>query len=295
MSMIPTPDGAHVRHRRIVQLKAELGRNSLEFGLLLGEMRATRDYQAMGFPTFDAYLASGDVGISRRTAYTFMAIALNFAHVQHVAHGVDWGKLDILSRIVEPTDDPETVIALVEQARETPREELRAAVRAEAERKRETPAEDYALPATLVAPTPASVLAPQSEEAPFTYPERDDTEWHTAGDETPPTAAIPRVAPETLRQLPAQPDEHAAHERAIAGLDRLTGGKIQRDRALRTVEDAINTIATQDAAVIAQAADEDTLARTFDASLHYLEQWIGRYRAAHADRHRIVSFVQKGA
>jgi len=96
--------------------------------------------------------------------------------------------------------------------------------------------------------------------------------------------------------LPPQPlrDESAEHERALAGLDRLTGGKLQRDRALRTVENAINTIATQDAATVAQAADEDTLARTFEASVTNLEHWIGRYRAARADRHRVVSFVQKG-
>lgn len=96
------------------------------------------------------------------------------------------------------------------------------------------------------------------------------------------------------RALPA-PSVEDEHARAVEGLDRYTGGKISRDRALRAVENAINTIATQDATIIAQAADEDTLAQTFDASLHYLEQWIGRYRTAKANRHRIVSFVSKGA
>ncbi len=98
-----------------------------------------------------------------------------------------------------------------------------------------------------------------------------------------------------LRDKDPDSPEVIEHERAIAGLDRLTGGKIQRDRALRVVENAINTIATQDATVIAQAADEDTLARTFEASVVNLEQWIVCYRSARADRHRIVSFVQKGA
>jgi hypothetical protein len=79
------------------------------------------------------------------------------------------------------------------------------------------------------------------------------------------------------------------------GLDQLTGGKISRDRTLRKVEDAINTVATSDAALVAQAADEDTIGQTFDASLHYLEQWIGRYRAAKANRHRVVSLVPRGA
>jgi len=73
-------------------------------------------------------------------------------------------------------------------------------------------------------------------------------------------------------------------------------GRIERDRALRAVENAINTIATHDAAIVAQAADEDIIAPSpFDASVTNLADWIERYRAARADRHRIVSFVQKGA
>lgn len=83
---------------------------------------------------------------------------------------------------------------------------------------------------------------------------------------------------------------------AVAALNRRTGGRIERDRALRAVENAINTIATHDAATIAQAADEDIINPSpFDASVTNLAEWIDRYRTAQADRHRIVSFVQKGA
>lgn len=103
--------------------------------------------------------------------------------------------------------------------------------------------------------------------------------------------------PDEIRPLLARPPAMSAdeHQQALDGLNRLSGGKMKRDQSLRTVENAINTIATQDAAMIAQAVDEDTLAMTFDASVRYLEQWISRYRAAKADRHRVVAFVSKGA
>jgi len=109
------------------------------------------------------------------------------------------------------------------------------------------------------------------------------------------TLATGRMPQPPSSPSPPPPDVVVEHERGMAGLDRLTGGKIQRDRLLRSVENAINTVATSDAASVAQATDEDTLARTFEASVTNLERWIGRYRAAKADRHRIVSFVQKGA
>jgi hypothetical protein len=211
MSMIPAPDVAHALHERIVDLKTELSRNALSFGQALTEMQETRGYTTLGFSTFELYLTSADVEVARRTAYTFMNVAQKFGHVQHAAH-LDYTKLDILARLITPGDDPETVVALVEQARETPRAELRDAVRAEAERKRETPAEDYVLPVTLVAPTaenPGPMLAqglePEPEEPPFTYPARDEAEWHTSGDEAPAYDAIPRVNPDTLRHFPARP------------------------------------------------------------------------------------------
>ncbi len=156
MSITPAsghvPPVAHKRHTRIVQLKAELGRNALEFGLLLAEMQDTRDYQALGFTTFEEYLSSDAVDVKRRTAYVFMNVARKFAHVHHDAHGLDYNKLDILARLIEPGDDPEQVAILVEQAREMPREQLRAAVRVEVERRKETEPTEYV--PTLTPPTP---------------------------------------------------------------------------------------------------------------------------------------------
>ncbi len=62
--------------------------------------------------------------------------------------------------------------------------------------------------AAHVAATVRDILHPpasEPEEASFTYPARDEAEWHTSGDAAPAYAAIPRVNPDTLRHFPARP------------------------------------------------------------------------------------------
>jgi len=230
--------------------------------------------------TFEEYCAAR-WNIARRMAYRLMDAATVVDDVSN------WTQTDTSTNVELPQNEA--------QAR--PLATLPPDQRAAAWQTAVETAPEGRVTAAHVTATVRDILHPSAlepEEAPFTYPEPDGREWHTAGDDVP-TPAIQQVAPEALRPLDTRQREVEEHERAIAGLDRLTGGKIQRDRALRVVENAINTIATQDAAVIAQAADEDTLARTFEASVVNLEQWIVRYRSARADRHRIVSFVQKGA
>lgn len=89
--------------------------------------------------------------------------------------------------------------------------------------------------------------------------------------------------------------EIAEHEAAIDGLDRLMGGGLSRSNARGTVENAINTVATSNAEMIAQAVDEDAFVMTFDASVGSLERWIARYRAARAKQHRVLTLVPKEA
>ncbi len=147
----PTAQEARGLHDSIIELRAELGRNALRFGLALAAMRDSRGYAALGFVTFADYLASDEVAVARKTAYTFMGIARSFANVQHAAQ-LDYTKLDILRQLVKPNDDPEQVAAWVEQARDLPREDLRAAVREEVHRRKQLPRAAYVPAARLTVP-----------------------------------------------------------------------------------------------------------------------------------------------
>lgn len=142
MSELAPVHAAQGLHERIIGLKAELARNALAFGQALAGMQESRGYTTLGFATFEDYLASEAVGIGRSTAYRFIGVARTFGHVPHAGH-LDIDKLDILRRLVEPGDDPTHATALVEQAREMPREQLRAAVRVEVERRKEVAPADY--------------------------------------------------------------------------------------------------------------------------------------------------------
>ncbi len=88
---------------------------------------------------------------------------------------MDLRKLDILGRLIDEDTHPDDVAALAEQAREMPREELRLAVRAEAERRGVLPAPGApsvtAGPVRLVAPTPPTRLPAPRSIAPPPDPE----------------------------------------------------------------------------------------------------------------------------
>ncbi len=158
---------ARMLHNDILGAKGALGENAFRLGRLLSEMQESRAYTALGFATFEEYLASEEVGLHRATAYRFMKV---FRAYQHVVHGRYWQrgielrKLDILTRLIDEETPPEQVEALVEQAREIPRETLRAAVNEELRRKGMTPPDEYRPPARLAPPPPPPLLTPQAEE-----------------------------------------------------------------------------------------------------------------------------------
>ncbi len=118
-------------HHEVVRAKESLGQSAFALGGALARMQDERAYTALGFATFEDYLAGPEVAIHRTTAYRFIRV---FRTYQHVAHGLrgsyDIQKLDILGRLIDEDTDPEEIEALVEEAREIPREVLRAKVNA---------------------------------------------------------------------------------------------------------------------------------------------------------------------
>lgn len=160
----PTVDTSHAivtraaqrAHWEVVDAKGKLGEGAFRLGGALAQMQESRTYTALGFATFEEYLASEEVALHRVTAYRFIRV---FRTYQHVAHGQHWGrvdlrKLDILARLIDEDTDPAQIEALVAEAQTMPREELRAAVNEEARRRGVLPPEERDAPVRLVRPAP---------------------------------------------------------------------------------------------------------------------------------------------
>ncbi len=181
MSMIdPTHDvvvqAAERLHRDVIRFKGDLAMGAFKLGEALAKMQDSRAYTALGFATFEEYLAGPEVTIHRATAYQFVRVYRTYHHVVLGRHWetIDVRKLDILSRLLEPETDPERIEALVEQARELPREELRAAVNEEVRRKGLAPPGEYQPPARLA-------VVPPAPPAPHPARTAEDDFGHTLG------------------------------------------------------------------------------------------------------------------
>ncbi len=118
-------------HYAVVRAKGEMAASAFALGQALARIQDEKAHTALGFATFEDYLASPAVDIHRVTAYRFVRV---FRAFQHVAHGLrghyDIQKLDIIGKLIDPEMDPAQVEALIEEARPIPREELRAKVNA---------------------------------------------------------------------------------------------------------------------------------------------------------------------
>jgi len=118
-------------HNDVVHAKERLNHGAFMFGGALARMQDEKAYTALGFATFENYLAGPEVAIHRTTAYRFIRVFRTYGHVAHGLRGsYDIQKLDILGRLIDEDTDPEQIEALVEEAREIPREVLRAKVEA---------------------------------------------------------------------------------------------------------------------------------------------------------------------
>ncbi len=165
-------------HGEILNAKGDLNAGAFRLGRALAEMQESRAYTALGHDTFEAYLASDAIALHRGTAYRFIRIYRLYGDVVHGrpwVQSMDLRKLDILGRLIDEDTHPDDVAALAAQAREMPREELRLAVRAEAERRGVLPAPGAqpvpAGPVRLVAPTPPTRLPAPASIAPPPDPE----------------------------------------------------------------------------------------------------------------------------
>lgn len=126
----PAPAGhARARHARILDLRNQSAAAFLELGEELYWFEKEGHYQALGHPTFEAYLADPDVDISRRTAFRIKGVYKKYVvdlKVPPVAlTSAGPAKLDV----IRPHVTEENVDAWVARAAALSRADLRERVR----------------------------------------------------------------------------------------------------------------------------------------------------------------------
>lgn len=127
-NVITVTDSAYTRHTRIVELRNEIERNALELGEALYWFERDKQYQQLGYDSFNAYLADPDVNISRSTAYKFKRVYNLFVDILHCpAAGLLEAGADKLE-IIAPHVNSENVGEWVVTASALSRSDLRTEV-----------------------------------------------------------------------------------------------------------------------------------------------------------------------
>ena len=65
---------AHKRHQRILSVAQSMNQGAVILGKELYEMQTNEEYKALGYETFEAYLAMPELSFRRRTAYHLITI-----------------------------------------------------------------------------------------------------------------------------------------------------------------------------------------------------------------------------
>ncbi len=194
---------AEALHERICSAAQTTASSRWLVGELLIEMRDKRLFASFGFHSWKEYLLQNKQLIGRRLAYDYMLLVDKFGIVQHAAQtekdqaairgkliAADTTKLVSLARLIQPGDNPRSIMGLVEQSAILSRPGLRVSVNAELERRQQAGA-DYILPTYLTIPS-APESAPSSEGQPLADAQEDaeehDFEPRPARD-TPPVKA----------------------------------------------------------------------------------------------------------
>lgn len=100
-------DGAHERHKRIVQLRNLTEKSFLALSEELYHFYYNSDYETLGYNTFESYLADPEVDINRSSAYRLINIyrqyvlSLKCPTVGLLQAGI--AKLDMMAKVI--TDD----------------------------------------------------------------------------------------------------------------------------------------------------------------------------------------------
>jgi hypothetical protein len=117
---------AQERHENICRLRKLAERTFLELGEQLYEFVKNRDFETLGYDTFNAYLADPEVDIKRSTAYSLMGIYETFiVELESPTVGLlaaGHGKLDV----IRPYVDKSNVDRLVTEAGSISRSDLKA-------------------------------------------------------------------------------------------------------------------------------------------------------------------------
>jgi len=133
LMVLPQPQGltpAEVaeyqeRHGRILAAKREIGKAFWQVGQDLKAIRDKKLYLAGDYPTFEAYLGSPEIGISRSTAYTWIEIVAVFeplvSNMLDISD-IDWEKLRRICRVVKA--HPEQAQEWLAKARALSRSDL---------------------------------------------------------------------------------------------------------------------------------------------------------------------------
>ena len=114
MNQLTTANDAHARHRRIVELR-DMGETIfLQLGKELYEFEKHRDYAALGYASFNSYLADPDVDISPRTAYRLKAVyskyILEMSLPPEAVAGIGYTKLSMISSQVTSDNAEEWLV-----------------------------------------------------------------------------------------------------------------------------------------------------------------------------------------
>jgi len=102
-------DSAHAAHNRIIWLVRSAEATFLELGRELSEFQTAEHYKALGYHSFDSYLADPDTNISSRSAYRLISIhrlyvqKLNLPPVALLPIGIT--KLDLIRPVVKDNPD----------------------------------------------------------------------------------------------------------------------------------------------------------------------------------------------
>lgn len=131
---------AQENHQRIVALKTEATRSFILLGKELLTNKEKRYFEPLGYPTFEAYIESPAIGLSRSSVYSLIAIYQTF--VEELGYSidelslVDYSKLDRILPIlhVQPVEHQEWFL----KAKTLPRRELEQEVQMAQETQRQS-------------------------------------------------------------------------------------------------------------------------------------------------------------
>ena len=91
---------AHKRHQRILNIAQQMNQGAIVLGKELYEMKENEEYEALGYETFESYLAMPELSFKRRTAYYLIEIYRTF--VLELGYGIEklgeaeWSKLALI-------------------------------------------------------------------------------------------------------------------------------------------------------------------------------------------------------